>query len=122
LPSALSRKWQRNFDTANYLEFHGNASLDLGRRHFWRALLRCSSHYFWEPYRAELGAASSAEVPEHLQLKQLRMVVITLPSRNDALAVLNLVRTIAPQAITVVRSRNQIHISEFHLAGSAGPI
>ena len=69
-------------------------------------------------YRAELGDASSSEVLEHLHLKQLRLVVITLPSRNDALAVLNLIRTIAPQAIKIVRSRNQIHMSEFQNAGA----
>lgn len=69
-------------------------------------------------YRAELGDASSSEVLEHLHLKHLRMVVITLPSRNDALAVLNLIRTIAPQAIKIVRSRNQIHMSEFQNAGA----
>ena len=69
-------------------------------------------------YRAELGDASSGEVLEHLHLKHLRLVVITLPSRNDALAVLNLIRTIAPQATKIVRSRNQIHMSEFLNAGA----
>ena len=44
--------------------------------------------------------------------------MITLPSRNDALAVLNLIRTMAPQAIRIVRSRNQIDMAEFLNAGA----
>jgi CPA2 family monovalent cation:H+ antiporter-2 len=69
-------------------------------------------------YRAELGDASSGEVLEHLHLEHLRLVVITLPSYSDALAVLNMIRAIAPQATKIVRSRNQIHISEFLNAGA----
>ena len=69
-------------------------------------------------FRAELADASSAEVLEHLHLEHLRMVVVTLPSRNDALAILNLIRVIAPQATMIVRSRHQIHMSEFMNAGA----
>jgi len=69
-------------------------------------------------YRAELGDASSAEVLEHLHLEQLRMVVITLPSRNDALAAMNQIRSIAPQATIIVRSCNQNCMSEFRNAGA----
>lgn len=69
-------------------------------------------------FRAELGDASSGEVLEHLHLDHLRLVVITLPSRNDAIAVLHLIRTMAPQAIKIVRSRNQIHMAEFLNAGA----
>jgi monovalent cation:H+ antiporter-2, CPA2 family len=44
--------------------------------------------------------------------------VITLPSRQDALAILNLIRTIAPQATKIVRSRHQLHTDEFVNAGA----
>jgi 2-iminoacetate synthase ThiH len=44
--------------------------------------------------------------------------VITLPSRGDALAVLNLIRTLTPQATRIVRSRYQLYMSEFLEAGA----
>lgn len=69
-------------------------------------------------FRAEIGDASNAEVLEHLHLEHLRMVVITLPSRDDALAILNQIRVIAPQATKIVRSRHQIYMSEFLDAGA----
>lgn len=55
---------------------------------------------------------------EHLHLEHLRLLVITLPSRDDALAILNQIRVIAPQATKIVRSRHQIYISEFLNAGA----
>lgn len=69
-------------------------------------------------FRAEIGDASNAEVLEHLHLQHLRMVVVTLPSRDDALAILNQIRMIAPQAIKIVRSRHQIYMSEFLNSGA----
>ena len=69
-------------------------------------------------FRAVIGDASSAEVLEHLHLEHVRVVVITLPSREDALAILNLIRTIAPQATKIVRSRHQLYMAEFLKAGA----
>ena len=69
-------------------------------------------------FRAEIGDASNPEVLEHLHLEHLRMVVITLPSRDDALAILNRIRVIAPQSTKIVRSRHQIYMSEFLNAGA----
>ncbi len=69
-------------------------------------------------YRAVVGDASSQEVLEHLHLEHVQIVVITLPSREDALAILNQIRTIAPDAINIVRSRHQIHMGEFLIAGA----
>lgn len=69
-------------------------------------------------FRAVIGDASSAEVLEHLHLENLRVVAITLPSREDALAVLNLIRNIAPQATKIVRSRHQLYMAEFLKAGA----
>lgn len=69
-------------------------------------------------FRAVIGDASSAEVLEHLHLEHVRVVAITLPSREDALAILNLIRTIAPQATKIVRSRHQLYMDEFLKAGA----
>lgn len=69
-------------------------------------------------FRAEIGDASNAEVLEHLHLQHLRILVITLPSRDDALAILNQMRIIAPQAKKIIRSRHQIYMSEFLNAGA----
>jgi CPA2 family monovalent cation:H+ antiporter-2 len=69
-------------------------------------------------FRAEIGDASNAEVLEHLHLEHLRMLVITIPSRDDALAILNQIRIIAPQATKIVRSRHQIFMPEFLNAGA----
>jgi len=68
--------------------------------------------------RAVIGDASSAEVLEHLRLEHVRIVVITLPSRQDALAILHLMRTVAPNATMIVRSRHQIYMDEFLNAGA----
>jgi len=69
-------------------------------------------------FRAVIGDASSAEVLEHLHLEHVRVVAITLPSRGDALAILNLIRSIAPQATKIVRSRHQLYMEEFLKAGA----
>ncbi len=69
-------------------------------------------------FRAEFGDASNAEVLEHLHLEHLKLVVITLPSRDDALAILNQIRLIAPQTTKIVRSRHQFYMSEFLNAGA----
>jgi CPA2 family monovalent cation:H+ antiporter-2 len=69
-------------------------------------------------FRAIIGDAASAEVLEHLHLEHVRVVAITLPSRSDALAILSLVRTLAPQATKIVRSRYQLYMSEFLEAGA----
>lgn len=69
-------------------------------------------------YRAVIGDAANAEVLEHLHLEHVRVVVITLPSRGEALAVLHLIRTLTPQATKIVRSRYQLYMSEFLEAGA----
>lgn len=69
-------------------------------------------------FQGFLADATSADVLEHLHLKHVRLVVITLPSRQDAMAILQLIRTIAPQAVKVVRSRYQIFSAEFLQAGA----
>jgi CPA2 family monovalent cation:H+ antiporter-2 len=69
-------------------------------------------------FRAVIGDAGNAEVLEHLHLEHVRVVVITLPSRGEALAVLNLVRTLTPHATKIVRSRYQLYMSEFLEAGA----
>lgn len=69
-------------------------------------------------FRAVIGDASSAEVLEHLHLEHVQVVAITLPSRDDALAILNLIRSIAPHATKIVRSRHQLYMAEFLEAGA----
>jgi len=69
-------------------------------------------------FRAMIGDASNAEILEHLHLDRVKIVAITLPSRQDALAILNLIRTMAPHATKIVRSRHQFHTDEFISAGA----
>lgn len=69
-------------------------------------------------FRGVIGDAANAEILDHLHLDHLKTVVITLPSRQDALAVLELVRGIAPQATKIVRSRHKLHHAGFLNAGA----
>jgi CPA2 family monovalent cation:H+ antiporter-2 len=69
-------------------------------------------------FRAVIGDASSGDVLEHLHLEHVRIVVVTLPSRQDALLVMNEIRAIAPQAALIVRSRYEIHMDELRNAGA----
>lgn len=62
--------------------------------------------------------ATNAEVLEHVHLPHTRTVVITLPSRHDALTVLKIVRGLAPAATIIVRSRYQAYHHEFIEAGA----
>lgn len=69
-------------------------------------------------FRAVIGDASSGDVLEHLHLEHVRIVVVTLPSRQDALLVMNEIRAIAPHAALIVRSRYEIHMDELRNAGA----
>lgn len=68
--------------------------------------------------RGEIGDAGSLDVLEHYHVSSAEMVVITLPARAAALAVLENVRSLAPTAVIIVRSRYQLHQSEFSSAGA----
>lgn len=66
----------------------------------------------------QIGDATQFEVLEHAHVRDVRIVVITLPSRSAALTVLQTVKQLAPQAHIVVRSRYQLHLAEFEQAGA----
>ena len=68
---------------------------------------------------SQVGDASQIDVLEHAHLRAARLVVITLPAHRAALAVLEHVRDLAPHAPVVVRSRHQMHWSNFEAAGAA---
>jgi CPA2 family monovalent cation:H+ antiporter-2 len=68
--------------------------------------------------RGEIGDAASLDVLEHLHVSAARIVVITLPARTAALTVLENVRSLAPTAVIIVRSRYQLHQPEFSEAGA----
>lgn len=65
-----------------------------------------------------VGDATSPDVLEHLPLATIRTVVISLPSRQDSLTILNHVRTLMPHATTIVRSRYQLFMRDFEQAGA----
>lgn len=69
-------------------------------------------------FRGVIADATNAETLEHLHLNHLKTVVITLPSRQDALTVLQLIRKVAPQATRIVRTRYKLHHDEFLSAGA----
>jgi CPA2 family monovalent cation:H+ antiporter-2 len=84
--------------------------LDLNRR----AALDAESLGF----SGHVGDAQRTEVLEHAGVSSARVVVITLPARSAAIAVLNEVRRLAPEAHIISRSRYQLHRAEFESAGS----
>lgn len=69
-------------------------------------------------FHAHTGDATQIEVLEHAGVQAARVVVITLPARSAALTVLEHVRRLAPGAYVAVRSRYQIHKSDFEIAGA----
>jgi CPA2 family monovalent cation:H+ antiporter-2 len=68
--------------------------------------------------RGEIGDAGSLDVLEHCHVGAAEMVVITLPARTAALTVLENVRSLAPTAVIIVRSRYQLHQPDFSAAGA----
>ncbi|MDH3227400.1 MAG: cation:proton antiporter [Thermoleophilia bacterium] len=69
-------------------------------------------------FDASIGDATQREVLEHVGVKSAHTVVITLPDRRTALAVLDLARRLAPTARVLVRARYHIHVHEFEAAGA----
>ncbi|MCA9310485.1 MAG: cation:proton antiporter [Phycisphaerales bacterium] len=68
--------------------------------------------------RFEIGDATHPDIVQHVASPTLRLVVITIPSPTAALQVLRQVRRIAPEAHTIVRSRYELHRSDFEDAGA----
>ena len=65
-----------------------------------------------------IGDAQQIDILEHADVRRAEVVVITVPARSAALTVLRQVRTLAPNAHIIVRSRYQLHRHEFELAGA----
>jgi CPA2 family monovalent cation:H+ antiporter-2 len=70
-------------------------------------------------FQGLIADATNGETYEHLDLTQTRIVVITLPSRTEALSALKLARSFIPGAAVIVRSRYQLYHREFLDAGAA---
>ena len=66
-----------------------------------------------------MGNAELSDVLTHAGVSEARVVVITLPSPASALPVLVQTRRLAPQAITIVRSRHEIQRESLAAAGAA---
>ena len=66
----------------------------------------------------DIGDASNLDVLEHAHLHHVQLVVIAIPNRTSALAILKNFRTLAPTAHIVVRSRYQLHESDFRASGA----
>ncbi len=67
---------------------------------------------------SQVGDATQLDVLEHAHVRTAKMVVITLPAHRPALTVLQHVRELAPHAQVIVRSRHQLHWSQFEAAGA----
>ncbi|MFH5806068.1 cation:proton antiporter [Alienimonas sp. DA493] len=84
-------------------------------------VLDLNRHGVWDARRlgfaAELGDATQAEIFDHAGLRHCEAVVITIPHHTDALMIIQRVRTLAPQAHIIVRSRYQVHEDAFAAAG-----
>lgn len=69
-------------------------------------------------FAVQIGDACSSDVLEHGQVYSAKLVVITVPARSAALTILESVRVRSPLAHIVVRSRYQIHRTDFEDAGA----
>ncbi len=68
--------------------------------------------------RFEIGDATHPDIIDHIAAPALRLVVITIPSPSAAMHVLRQVRRISPQAHVIVRSRYELHRTDFADAGA----
>jgi CPA2 family monovalent cation:H+ antiporter-2 len=69
-------------------------------------------------FSTAIGDASITEVLEHAQVYSAKLVAITVPARSAAITILHHVRSRSPLAFIVVRSRYQIHQSDFEQVGA----
>lgn len=69
-------------------------------------------------FEGQLGDATQSEVLEHARLYECQAVVITVPHHKSAITILEHVRREAPSAHVVVRSRYELHRSDFAAAGA----
>lgn len=69
-------------------------------------------------FNAEVGDATQSDVLEHAHIEQANVVVITLPHHASAMTILEHVRSQAPLAYLVVRSRYQLNTDSLVSAGA----
>lgn len=69
-------------------------------------------------FDAEVGDATQSEVLEHSRLNECKAIVITVPHYKSAITILEHVRRKAPHVHTILRSRYELHSSDFLAAGA----
>ncbi len=69
-------------------------------------------------FHGEVGDATQTDVLNHAHLRDCKAVVITVPHHKSAMMILKHVRKDAPQARVIVRSRYELHMSDFAYAGA----
>jgi len=69
-------------------------------------------------FDGHVGDALQIDILEHARVRTAGMVVITLPARSATMTVLEHVRSLAPHAHIVVRSRYQLHKPDLESAGA----
>ncbi len=68
--------------------------------------------------RALVGDAAQAEVLQHAQVSSAREVVVTLPDHRAAIAAVQQVRALAPQARIIARARYNLYAEQIATAGA----
>lgn len=69
-------------------------------------------------FHGEVGDATQAEIVDHADLLNAKVVVITVPHHQSALTILEHVRKNAPHVHVIVRSRYALHTEDFIEAGA----
>jgi len=80
-----------------------------------REAIRKASEY---GIRAQLGDATQLDVLEHAGVSRAQVIAITIPSREMAFAALQQIRSLAPQARLIVRSRYERYSDDFAECGA----
>ena len=65
-----------------------------------------------------VGLALQVDVLEHAGVGRAQVVAITIPSRDMAIAALQQIRSLAPHARLIVRSRYERHTDDFAEGGA----
>ncbi|MFG0261728.1 MAG: NAD-binding protein [Novipirellula sp. JB048] len=69
-------------------------------------------------FDGQVGDATQSEVLEHARLRECKAVVITVPHYKSAITILEHVRKDAPLTHVIVRSRYELHTSDYIAAGA----
>jgi CPA2 family monovalent cation:H+ antiporter-2 len=69
-------------------------------------------------FHGEVGDATQIDVLEHARLHECKAIVITVPHHKSAMTILEHVRKTAPHVHVIVRSRYELHIADYVVAGA----